>query len=715
MTTEPWVITFFDLGGLCITRTGGTVRLRPGIARRLADRGRFGILTNAPRGLGREGLAATLSALGIEGHFAPTDVIDAAALPIRLPDPRAFAAAAALAGTTVERCLYVTARPELADGARAAGMGAELIGRRSRDGGPAAHGSAGRRAAVAGETEGARSAPAGVRGGAAAAGREAAAAGRGAAIADRRALSLIDEDTGPVFVLEGRIVTLDRRGVIDGRVAVQRGRIAAIVPAGAPLPRALSRAPVVRTDGTIYPGLIDLHNHFVYDIAPLWRVPRRYHDRSQWADVSSKKAEVSLPVKLLAGWPPTAKAIARYVEAKALVAGTTTGQGMKTQVTGGYGPFRGVMRNVESTEDPRLPDAATLVPTLGRRAEDFAGFRAALAKRAAVGGAYFYHLAEGTEHIALRTYTDLRDNGLLQAPLAGIHCLGLGASDLADLRAADAKLVWSPFSNLLLYGQTLDLAALLRSGLRFAIGSDWTPSGSRNLLEELKVARIVARSQGVDLGAERLVRAVTVDAAAILGWADRVGAVRVGAFADLLVVRGTDGDPYEQLIDATERDVRLVTVHGVPRYGDRALMEALLADPGAPLEPWVGGGFDTCFQLASPASPINGLRVDDATTTLRQAMSDLPAFRDIVAAGIDRTHRLGVAPADTFTLLLDNEPAWGPGDGMGMGAADDASLLPAHVELDAIVVGGDDYWSRVADQPNLDQGLKDSLRAAYPA
>ena len=113
------------------------------------------------------------------------------------------------------------------------------------------------------------------------------------------ALALVDEDTGPTFVLEGRIVTMTRRGVIEGRLAVRGGRIAAIVAAGKALPAALRAAPVVQTQGTIYPGLIDLHNHYVYDIAPLWRVPRLYNDRSQWANVASKKAEVSLPVKLL--------------------------------------------------------------------------------------------------------------------------------------------------------------------------------------------------------------------------------------------------------------------------------------------------------------------------------------------------------------------------------------------------------------------------------
>ncbi len=67
-------------------------------------------------------------------------------------------------------------------------------------------------------------------------------------------LALVDEDTGPTFVLEGRIVTMTRRGVIAGRLAVRGGRIAAIVAADEALPARLRTAPVVRTEGTILPG-----------------------------------------------------------------------------------------------------------------------------------------------------------------------------------------------------------------------------------------------------------------------------------------------------------------------------------------------------------------------------------------------------------------------------------------------------------------------------
>ena len=48
--------------------------------------------------------------------------------------------------------------------------------------------------------------------------------------------------------------------------------------------------------------------------------------------------------------------------------------------------------------------------------------------------------------------------------------------------------MWSPFSNLWLYRGTTDVLAARAAGVRICLGADWSPSGSKNLLGELKVA-----------------------------------------------------------------------------------------------------------------------------------------------------------------------------------------------------------------------------------
>ena len=72
---------------------------------------------------------------------------------------------------------------------------------------------------------------------------------------------------------------------------------------------------------------------------------------------------------------------------------------------------------------------------------------------------------------------------------------------------------------------------------------------------------------------------VTRNPAQTVRWQNEVGSIEAGKVADLFVitkpsqVRGPDlpPSPYRSLIDATERDVRLVLVGGDPLEGDRAL------------------------------------------------------------------------------------------------------------------------------------------------
>jgi hypothetical protein len=78
----------------------------------------------------------------------------------------------------------------------------------------------------------------------------------------------------------------------------------------------------------------------------------------------------------------------------------------------------------------------------------------------------------------------------LTPAFAGIHSAALREEDFAVIAAHGGSAVWSPLSNYLLYGDTLDLWAARRAGVLMGLGSDWAPSGSKNLLGELKVATL---------------------------------------------------------------------------------------------------------------------------------------------------------------------------------------------------------------------------------
>src|SRR4051794_10820745 len=97
------------------------------------------------------------------------------------------------------------------------------------------------------------------------------------------------------LVVRGKVVSFDDQSTVlaDGAVYVQpndethRGCIEAVQPAGEAPPAGFDSAPTLHTDGVIYPGLIDLHNHVAYNVISLWIPrdhPQPYVTRYQWTD-----------------------------------------------------------------------------------------------------------------------------------------------------------------------------------------------------------------------------------------------------------------------------------------------------------------------------------------------------------------------------------------------------------------------------------------------
>ena len=367
------------------------------------------------------------------------------------------------------------------------------------------------------------------------------------------------------------------------------------------------------------------------------------------------------------------------------------------------------MRNVEKTEDARLPDANTMVPDLFPTPESVQTFRKNLERYKA----YFYHLSEGTNDPAPERFQDLLDNDLLAKSLVGIHSLGLHPEDLKKLGDAGGKVVWSPFSNLLLYGETLMLEELRNAHVTFSLGCDWSPSGSKNLLEELKVARWVSQDQGNVLSNEDLVRLVTGEAAKVTAWDTALGKLNRYSLADIVAIEGTTGDPYQHLLDATEAKVTLVLVHGVARYGDAELMKSLRVAPQSSLEAVTIGGRRKAFYFATPDSLINGVTFKDAKSTLEDAMADLPEFvknaqsenRALVALGID---------AAPFTLALDMEAEAMDQRGLVQPSLSaDFSKIAQSLDLDRVEVKSEAYFRLLEKQTNLPPSLAKELRDAY--
>ncbi|WP_066778308.1 amidohydrolase family protein [Sphingomonas sp. CCH5-D11] len=509
------------------------------------------------------------------------------------------------------------------------------------------------------------------------------------------------DDAAPLarrLALRGHVVPMSGPPIADGAVYLDRGSIVAVQPADAAPPAGFEQVPLIDTGGAIYPGLSDLHNHLAYNILSLWWPAAARSNRSQWLRDPEYKRLVSMPMEIVAGRQDLIRALVRYVEVKLMLGGVTSGQGMVSKYRNGPA-FSGLVRNFERSDDPDLMSIRHRVPDV--RDDDLPKVRKALD----AGTPYFFHLAEGTDARARAQFTLLANDGLIRANLVGVHSLGLQAQDLNALGAGGASVVWSPFSNSALYGRTLRVQELLGSGVRFALGSDWTPSGSRNLLEEMKIARLTAEAEGADLGAEQLARAVTREAADIAGWGHRLGRLAADYYADLIVVERTSDDPYENLLNATEREIRLVVIAGHPRHGERDLMEAC-GVAAAKLEAITVGGREKALNLEHPSSPLNNISFADAGDALRRALADLPGARDT-------TFFEPFAAGPELEIELDMQsPEPEPGEIEPLAEV----TLPDSVPFDEpTVVDDQGYWEVLDSIPHLPAFLKgsDGLRRYY--
>lgn len=458
-------------------------------------------------------------------------------------------------------------------------------------------------------------------------------------------------------VLLGRVVTMDAAGTIfpNGAVCIGTDRIVAVVADAAHVPAEFADIAPIDTHGTIYPGLIELHNHLSYNFLPLWTVPRRYTNRNQWREHEPDyDIAIALPAKIIGSNadPDYARSIARFVECRSLFGGTTTTQGLSSSGTGGRKWYTGLTRNVEAPGDPIFPAA-------GGQTLDYlpAEIATKLVPELRMDRPFFYHLSEGTDADARQRYLDLEyqpGTWAIDRDLIAIHCTALEAGDFTRLKAG-AGMVWSPLSNLLLYGETADFKAAEQAGVRIALGSDWSPSGSKNILGELKIARIVGDHAGGFFSPQDLVRMVTSTPAAMLGWDGQVGSLELGKKADLLILDGTGGDPYAQLVDAMEDDVLAVVIDGRPRHGRMGFLDF----DAARQERVTIGGKNYSLDLTEPGSdPLAGLSLATAIAKLTNALANLP---DLAAAAPSPT-MLGFNLLEQQALQIDFELDDSPDD-----------------------------------------------------
>jgi cytosine/adenosine deaminase-related metal-dependent hydrolase len=364
----------------------------------------------------------------------------------------------------------------------------------------------------------------------------------------------------------------------NGQLLVSGDRIADLGPSVS----APAGVQTVDVEGVVFPGLIDLHNHILWNLFPRWKAPELSADRYVWQELPDYMAHLSEPQGRLvaSGYGCDMN---RYGEYKAIAGGATS-------VVGSFAPtadepyrndcIKGLARNLDFYSG--LHGAAVnqepvryVVFPLETPPAEANDLREGLASRRIK--TVLVHLAEGKDASARRELTMLKAQGLLRPGVSIIHGVALHEDQFREMAANGVGLIWSPRSNYELYGETTNVAQAKAAELTLALAPDWSPTGSNGMLDELHYAYEWNSRMKVFDPAE-LVRMATTHPARLAAISDRLGSLTKGLYADLLVVRDQGSSPYEALLLARPQDVRLVVINGQPIYGDAALMKRLVVD-----------------------------------------------------------------------------------------------------------------------------------------
>lgn len=366
-------------------------------------------------------------------------------------------------------------------------------------------------------------------------------------------------------------------------------------------------APLINCQGQIVsPGMINAHDHLKYNQNspgglnnPKYAycnnpsnaytdqecAAYRYNRRNEWRKGLNEKKEIVTPIN-------DKEATVVWNELRHILAGTTT--------VAGSGGTRGLVRNPDvlglleglKVENNKVVSYNTF--PLGDSQEVGGNIDTCLypnvAKPSVLENRVFLpHVAEGIDAFAHNEVLCLTGRGTNPASLGAnlaapnstfIHAVAVTKDDVDIVKSAGMSVVWSPRSNISLYGDTLPVTLYDAEKINIAIATDWTPSGSINLLHELECAAdFNSKYLKHHFSDEQLWKMVTINAAKALGFADQIGAIKPGLFADLIVVSSTPNNTlYSSIVTAKEKDIVLVMQAGRVLYGDYAIVSALRTD-----------------------------------------------------------------------------------------------------------------------------------------
>ncbi len=366
----------------------------------------------------------------------------------------------------------------------------------------------------------------------------------------------------------------------QGAVLIEQGQIVCV---GCDCVDAAAGATeVVCPDAVVSPGLINAHDHVGWMNGRPWVASEngvdaalRWEHRNDWRRGRRGHPEVEVD----GGGASRDEKL--FGELRFVLSGATA--------IFGSGDLAGLLRDLDNTgngesglDSPGAKyDTFPLGDSSGTQQENGCSSYEIVDAAAAYYDCHAPHVAEGIDRVSRNEFQCLTGTGtgakdILDDRTAIIHGVGLTPAEMSTMAARGMKLIWSPRSNIALYGDTAAVTTLDRLGVTIALGTDWLPSGSMNMLRELACAVSFNENQlGGYFSDHKLWQMATVGAARALAFDHETGVLAAGRVADVAVFANDGKRHFGAVVRGDVEDVALVLRGGEVLSGNATVVAAL--------------------------------------------------------------------------------------------------------------------------------------------
>jgi 5-methylthioadenosine/S-adenosylhomocysteine deaminase len=398
------------------------------------------------------------------------------------------------------------------------------------------------------------------------------------------------QTTIDLLIEPGWLIPVEPAGaVLQGHaLAVDKGRIAALLPADQAIARYAPREHLRMPGQVLLPGFVNAHTHAAMsllrgyaDDLPLmsWLEDRIWPAERAYVSPDFIRDGTTLAAwEMLSGgvtcfndmyfFPGAAAEAAREAGIRAVL-GVTVIE-FPTAYAADAGDYlakglavRDVWRDEELISFALAPHAPY---TVSDRT-----FEQVLTLAAQLDLPIHIHLQETRSEIeesmvrhGVRPVERLRRLGLLGPNLIAVHAVHMSSLEISQLVEHGCSVIHCPTSNLKLASGIAPVAEMLAAGLRVGLGTDGAASNNRlDIQREMRQAALLAKVASGDataVDAHHALRMATLDGAAALGLEGRIGSLVPGKWADLCSIRLDNWldqpcyDPASHIVHVVGRD-----------------------------------------------------------------------------------------------------------------------------------------------------------------